>query len=100
MNALAHLKDILGTSGIIGLFVGALGLTMMTRGFIYTFWPDGKMALKRQKKNLRVGFTTDMKIFGRKVRRLGWILAIVGGSLIGWHLSHAADVTATTTTSP
>ena len=65
-----------------------LGLTMMTRGWIYTLRPDGKMAEKRKRRNLRVGFSTDMKVFGRRVRRIGLMLAIVGGALVGWWFSY------------
>jgi hypothetical protein len=70
-----------------------LGLTMMTRGWIYTLRPDGAMAAKRKQVNLRRGFTTDMRLFGRKVRRLGLMIALVGGLLVGWQRSHAADAT-------
>jgi hypothetical protein len=73
------------------LYVGTpillVGLLMLTRGLIYTFNPNGKMAEKRKRRNLKVGFTTDMKLFGRKVRRLGLMIAIVGGAMVGWHLS-------------
>ncbi len=71
-----------------GIPVLALGLLMMTRGWIYTLRPEGKMAEKRKRKNLRVGFSTDMKVFGRRVRRLGLLIALVGGALVGWALSY------------
>lgn len=64
-----------------------LGLTMWTRGMIYTLRPDGKIAEKRKKKNLKYGFTTDMKVFGRKVRRLGFMIVLVGGGMVAWHFS-------------
>ncbi len=64
-----------------------VGGTMFVRGWVYTIWPDGKMADKRKRRNLKIGFPTDMKFFGRKVRRLGLILLLVGGGLIGWHYS-------------
>lgn len=77
------------------LYVGApvllYGLLMMTRGWIYTFRPDGKMAQKRKRRNLKVGFTTDMKMFGRKVRRLGLMIALVGGALVGWAMTERVD---------
>lgn len=77
------------------LYVGVpfllLGLVMMARGWIYTFWPNGKLAEKRKRRNLKVGFTTDMKLFGRKVRRLGLLLAIGGAGLVGWELSLRRD---------
>lgn len=75
----------------VGLPILLLGLTMMVRGWVYTLRPDGKMAEKRKRRNLKVGFTTDMKLFGRKVRRLGLLLAIVGGGLASWHLAGVRD---------
>jgi hypothetical protein len=65
----------------------ALGLTMYTRGLIYTLRPKGRMAEKRKKRNLKVGFTTDMEVFGRKVRRVGFLLSLVAGGLLAWDLS-------------
>jgi hypothetical protein len=80
----------------MGIPLLLLGATMMTRGWIYTLRPDGAMAEKRKKVNLKRGFTTDMKLFGRKVRRLGLMLVLVGGTLVGWQASHRADGGATT----
>ena len=79
---------------VVGGPLALLGLTMMARGWIYTVRPDGPIAAKRKKRNLQRGFTTDMKLFGRKVRRLGLMLLLLGGFLIGWQLSHRADVVA------
>lgn len=64
-----------------------LGLTMYARGLIYTLRPSGGMAEKRKKKNLKYGFTTDMAVFGRKVRRLGFIVSLVAGGLLAWDLA-------------
>lgn len=86
------------------LYVGApllvLGLVMMTRGWIYTLWPNGRVAEKRKRRNLRVGFTTDMKLFGRKVRRLGLMVALVGGALSGWDLSARREAAAGASVAP
>ncbi len=71
----------------VGTPIALLGLMMLVRGWIYTLKPNGKMAEQRKRRNLKVGFTTDMKLFGRKVRRLGLILVIVGAALVGWHFS-------------
>lgn len=71
----------------VGTPIFLLGLMMLIRGWIYTLRPNGRMAEKRKRRNLKVGFTTDMKVFGRKVRRVGLILAIVGSGLVGWHFS-------------
>ena len=76
---------------VLGGPLALLGLAMMTRGWIYTLRPSGPMAEKRKKVNLQRGFTTDMKLFGRKVRRLGLMLTLLGAFLVGWQLSHRAD---------
>lgn len=71
----------------VGGFVLALGLIMWTRGLIYTLRPNGKIAEKRKRKNLKYGFTTDMKRFGRKVRRLGFLLSLTGAGVVAWQAS-------------
>lgn len=80
------------------LYVGApvlvFGLLMLARGWIYTFWPEGKLAQKRKRRNLKVGFTTDMALFGRKVRRLGLLIALAGGAMVGWSMSERVDAAA------
>lgn len=76
---------------VVGVPLVLYGAAMMTKGWIYTFRPTGPVALKQQKKNLQRGFTTDMKIFGRKIRRLGLMILLVGGVCLGWQLSHRAD---------
>lgn len=70
----------------VGVFLVALGLTMWTRGMIYTLRPQGKIAEKRKRKNLKYGFTTDMKLFGRKIRRLGFMLTLFGSLALAWGL--------------
>lgn len=78
----------------LGVPVLVFGLLMMARGWIYTFRPDGKMAQKRKRRNLKVGFTTDMALFGRKVRRLGLLITLAGGAVVGWSLSERVDAVA------
>lgn len=70
----------------VGLPLLLLGMTMWTRGLIYVLKPDGKMAEKRKRKNIKVGFTTDMRVFGRKVRRVGFLLTLIAIALCyaGW----------------
>jgi hypothetical protein len=84
----------------VGVPLLVLGLLMLARGWIYTVWPDGKMAAKRKRRNLKLGFTTDMRLFGRKVRRLGLLVALVGGGLVGWQLSYWAAPTASAEATP
>mgnify|MGYP001568279294 CR=1 FL=1 len=78
----------------VGVPVLLFGLLMLARGWIYTLKPDGKMAQKRKRRNLKVGFTTDMGLFGRKVRRLGLMITLVGGALVGWAMSERVDAVA------
>lgn len=84
---------------VLGAPLALLGLAMMTRGWIYTLRPTGPIAEKRKKVNLQRGFTTDMKLFGRKVRRLGLMLTLLGAFLVGWQLSHRADELETSSSS-
>lgn len=77
---------------VVGVPFALLGLTMLVRGTIYTMRPDGPTAARRKKLNLQRGFTTDMALFGFKVRRLGLLLLLLGGFLLGWEVSHHADV--------
>ena len=65
----------------IGILIAVIGFIMCVRGWIYTLHPEGGIAKKRQQKNLRLGFTADMKVFGQKIRRLGLLLLIMGGFL-------------------
>ena len=69
-----------------GLFL-LVGLTMYTRGWIYFLKPEGKLAEKRKKRNLKMGWPTDMKYFGRKVRRVGFLTTLVGGALVAWYVA-------------
>jgi hypothetical protein len=64
-----------------GIVIALTGMIMCIRGWIYTLHPDGPIARKRQQKNLRLGFTADMKIFGQKIRRLGLLILLMGGFL-------------------
>ena len=68
-----------------------IGGLMVLRGSIYGLWPEGAIAKKRQQRNLRSGFTTDMSAFGRRVRRLGGLMVLVALTLIGWPRAGAAD---------
>jgi hypothetical protein len=85
---------------VFGFPLLLLGLTMLVRGWVYSLRPHGAMAEKRKKVNLKRGFTTDMAVFGRKVRRLGLMLALLGGTLVGWQASHRADGQGATTVTP
>lgn len=67
---------------ILGLPVAIVGAMMMANGWTYFLKPDGPKALKRKARNMEVGFPTDMKVYGRKLRRLGTIIFIVGSVLI------------------
>lgn len=68
----------------VALALLVLGGLMAARGTVYGLWPEGPIAKKRQQRNLRRGFTTDMKAFGRRVRRLGVLLALIALTVLGW----------------
>ena len=75
-----------------------LGLTMMVRGSVYIMRPESKMTEKRKRRNLKVGFTTDMKLFGKKVRRTGFIVALVGAGICGWNFAGSTEAPAPSAT--
>ncbi|MFZ9887172.1 MAG: hypothetical protein ACO3JL_06695 [Myxococcota bacterium] len=79
-------------AGFVLLVVGGL---MMMRGSIYRWWPDGAIAEKRRRKNLRYGMTTDMTAFGGRLRRLGYLVALTGAWLLAWPASYAVPPAAT-----
>ncbi|MCP4504252.1 MAG: hypothetical protein GY822_30390 [Deltaproteobacteria bacterium] len=68
---------------LLSLLMG-MGLLMYIRGLIYSMRPDGPMAKKRQKKNLKYGMSTDMLVFGKKLRRLGFMVALGGGVALAY----------------
>jgi hypothetical protein len=76
---------------MIQLFLGGLlavlGLPFLIRGWVFTLRPEGKLALAARERNLRLGLPTDMKQWGRKVRRFGFLLVLSGGALVAWGLS-------------
>jgi hypothetical protein len=72
---------------VLGSLLVFFGAVMMFRGWNYYLHPEGPRALQRKAKNVELGFPTDMKVFGKKVRRLGTILTVLGlgvGSIPWW----------------
>lgn len=74
----------MSSAGVVLICVGGV---MMVRGSIYRWRPDGAMAEKRRRKNLRYGMTTDMSAFGGRVRRAGYLVALAGAWLVAWPAS-------------
>lgn len=68
----------------IGSIIALLGLPFLVRGWIFTVKPEGPTSQKAKERNLRMGLETDMKKWGRKVRRFGLLLLLSGGGLIFW----------------
>ena len=68
-----------------GLFV-LLGAPFLIRGLVFTLKPEHPASLKARERNLRMGLEADIKVWGRKVRRFGLLLVLVGGTLVffGW----------------
>ena len=67
---------------ISGSIVLLLGLPFLIRGWIFFLKPEHPISLQAKERNLRMGLETDMKVWGRKVRRVGFLLCAIGGSLI------------------
>jgi hypothetical protein len=71
--------------------LGTGGLLLIVRGTIYQRAPHSPLTEKRRRKNLQRGQTTDMAVFGRKVRRFGVVLLLLAAIVSGWRLSAVAD---------
>jgi hypothetical protein len=69
---------------IIGSFLLLLGLPFLIRGWVFTLKPEHPATLKAKERNMRMGLETNMKIWGRKVRRVGFLLSASGGALAAW----------------
>ncbi len=69
---------------VIGSIIVLLGLPFLVRGWIFTLKPDGPTAQRAKERNLRMGLETDMKKWGRKVRRFGVLMFLFGGGLVAW----------------
>ena len=74
-----------------GYALALLGALMLGRGALYALAPNSGITRKRQQRNLRAGMTTDMDAFGRRVRRLGALVLLIGLSLAGWQRALALD---------
>jgi hypothetical protein len=68
----------------LGSLIALLGLPFLVRGWIFTLKPEGTVAARAKERNLRLGLETDMKKWGRKVRRMGFLFVAIGGGLIAW----------------
>ncbi len=69
---------------VAGIIVTLVGLPFLVRGWTFTLRPEGKASLVAKERNLRLGLETDMKVWGRKVRRLGLIITVAGSGLLAW----------------
>lgn len=69
---------------VAGAIILLLGLPFLIRGWVFTLKPEGKLALKAKERNLRLGLETDMKRWGKRVRRFGLLVVLAGGGLLAW----------------
>ena len=69
---------------VLGSLFALLGLPFMIRGWLFTLKPEHAIALRAKERNMRLGLETNMKVWGRRVRRIGFILCGIGGALIAW----------------
>jgi hypothetical protein len=72
---------------VIGAVILLLGLPFLIRGWIFFLAPESRTSLNAKERNLRLGLETDMKKWGRRVRRLGLMISLVGGGLTYWGLT-------------
>lgn len=67
---------------VIGSIIAALGLPFFARGLMFTLRPEHAMSLRARERNLRLGLESDIRVWGRRVRRFGFLLLAIGGTLI------------------
>jgi len=67
---------------VLGAIFAFLGLPFFIRGLGLTLAPESARSLAIRERNLRRGLETDMKVWGRRVRRFGVLLLLIGGGLI------------------
>lgn len=69
---------------VAGSLLALLGVPFLIRGWIFTLKPEHALSLRAKERNMRLGLETNMKVWGRRVRRIGFILCTTGGLLIAW----------------
>lgn len=71
---------------VAGSLVLVVGVPFLVRGWIFFLKPEHAVSLKARERNLRLGIETDMKKWGRRVRRMGFMLTLSGVALTwyGW----------------
>ncbi|MFO0726932.1 MAG: hypothetical protein U1E65_24325 [Myxococcota bacterium] len=73
----------------VGAFVAVLGLPFFIRGLRLSLKPEGTYADRMRERNLRMGLEADMRVWGRKIRRLGVLLMLIGGAIAGFASLHS-----------
>lgn len=76
---------------VIGSIIFVLGLPFLIRGWIFYLRPEHAVSLKARERNMRLGMETDMKKWGRRVRRMGFIICLTGGLLAGFGFASLPD---------
>ena len=69
---------------VLGSLILLLGLPFLIRGWMFTLKPEHPVSLRARERNLRLGLEADMRVWGRKVRRVGFLLVLTGGLLAGF----------------
>jgi hypothetical protein len=67
---------------VIGAIIATLGLPFFVRGLIFSLRPESSISLRARERNLRLGLEANMRLWGRRVRRFGLLLLVIGGTLI------------------
>lgn len=71
---------------VLGSLVIALGLPFLVRGWIFSLRPQHAISRRARERNLRLGLEPDMHRWGRRVRRVGLCVVIVGAAWLSWGL--------------
>jgi hypothetical protein len=69
---------------VLGIILFILGLPFLVRGWIFSTKPDHPISLNARERNMRMGLETDLKLWGRKVRRFGTLLSLIGLAIVAW----------------
>src|SRR5262249_2943366 len=69
---------------VFGALFSLAGLPFLIRGWLFTLKPAHAISLRAKERNMRLGLETDLKRWGRRVRRIGFIRCGIGTALILW----------------
>lgn len=69
---------------VLGSLLMAAGVPFLARGWIFTLRPEHPISTRARERNMRLGLETDMRLWGRRVRRMGFLIFVSGSALAAW----------------